>query len=184
MDCCNATESRDPVGLVQGTKTPKEGNTKKNTKKLQIPPPRVGPRKYGKKNPNTEMVIFVPFFIFSGVIFFVLSRPNPGWGICNFFNRGRAWQNRKQNRAGLHGYGCSCVFVRKSPLRQDLPPPLGRPKFRPWSEFSLPRNLVTILKLVWGGNMFYFQGLGISNRTTTGNSEFALRAFPECFKNA
>ena len=27
-----------------------------------------------------------------------------------------------------------------SSSRQDLPPPLGRPKFRPWSEFSLPRN--------------------------------------------
>ena len=32
------------------------------------------------------------------------------------------------------------VIVKQS-SRQDLPPPLGRPKFRPWFEFSLPRNL-------------------------------------------
>ena len=31
---------------------------------------------------------------------------------------------------------CNCSLS----SRQDLPPPLGRPKFRPWSEFSLPKN--------------------------------------------
>ena len=32
----------------------------------------------------------------------------------------------------------------------------------------------TILKLIWGGICFIFQGLTISNRTKPGNSEFAL----------
>ena len=41
----------------------------------------------------------------------------------------------------------------------------------------------TILKLVWGRNVLYFQGLGISNRTKPGNSEFALGAFSGCFRS-
>ena len=39
-----------------------------------------------------------------------------------------------------------------------------------------------ILKLIWGGNLLYFPGFGISNRMKPGNSEFALRAFPGRFR--
>ena len=40
----------------------------------------------------------------------------------------------------------------------------------------------TILKQFCEGICFIFQGLGVSNRTKLGNSEFALRAFPGRFR--
>ena len=43
-----------------------------------------------------------------------------------------------------------------------------------------------ILKLIWGGNLLYFQGFGdlqpYEFTTKPGNSEFALTAFPGCFR--
>ena len=55
------------VGLVQGTKTPQGRKYEKNTKKLQNPPPWVGPRKYEKITEKIQ------------------KWPTQGGGFCNFF---------------------------------------------------------------------------------------------------
>ena len=72
----------DPICLVKSPEPPESQRYEKITKKIQIPPPRVGPQNYEKKKPkNTSFVGHFRIFC----IFFVFLGPDSGWRDLYFF---------------------------------------------------------------------------------------------------
>ena len=79
------SKSCDSVGLVQGTKPPKAGNTKKLRKKYKIPHPGSGPentKKLPKKYKNGH---FRGIFVFFRKFFRIFGAQSRGGGFCMFF---------------------------------------------------------------------------------------------------
>ena len=82
---CFQTLFAIPSGSYRAQKPPKAGNTKNIRKKLQSPPPWVGPRKYEKITEKIQNGHFRAIFVFFSVISSYFRGPTQGGGFCNFF---------------------------------------------------------------------------------------------------
>ena len=75
----------DPAGLVKSPKTPETQKYEKITKKIQNPPPRVGPQKYEKNTEKIQEWSFLGQFCIFSVFFSYFWGPTLGGGFCIFF---------------------------------------------------------------------------------------------------